>query len=104
MRVDIVSKEYPPQVYGGAGVHVTELVRALRSRGDIDVQVRCFGGPRDEEGTTGYADLPELSGANAALVTMGTDLPPWMEPWTMSWPLRLRMALTGYVLPSISTS
>ena len=74
MRVDIVSKEYPPQVYGGAGVHVTELVRALRSRGDIDVQVRCFGGPRDEEGTTGYADLPELSGANAALVTMGTDL------------------------------
>lgn len=74
MRVDIVSKEYPPQVYGGAGVHVTELVRALRARGDIDVQVRCFGGPRDEEGTTGYADLPELSGANAALVTMGTDL------------------------------
>ena len=38
MRVDIVSKEYPPAVYGGAGVHVEELVRALRARGDVDVQ------------------------------------------------------------------
>lgn len=69
-----MSKEYPPQVYGGAGVHVTELARALRTRGDVDVRVRCFGGAREEQGTTGYDDLSELAGANAALVTMGTDL------------------------------
>ena len=74
MRVDILSKEYPPAVYGGAGVHVAELVRALRERGDIDVQVRCFGAPRDETGTTAYADLPELATANAALQTLGVDL------------------------------
>ena len=74
MRVDILSKEYPPQIYGGAGVHVAELVRALRSRGDIDARVRCFGGPRDEAGTTGYADLPQLSSANAAVQTLGVDL------------------------------
>ncbi|MCH8629237.1 glycogen synthase [Arsenicicoccus piscis] len=74
MRVDILSKEYPPQIYGGAGVHVNELVRALRARGDIDVRVRCFGGPRDEAGTTGYRDLPELADANPAISTMGTDL------------------------------
>jgi len=74
VRVDILSKEYPPQVYGGAGVHVSELVRALRARGDIDVQVRCFGEPRDEAGTTGYADLPQLSSANPALRTFGIDL------------------------------
>ena len=74
MRVDILSKEYPPQIYGGAGVHVAELVRALRARGDIDVQVRCFGPPRDEAGTFGYADLPELGGANAAMRTLGVDL------------------------------
>ncbi|MEO8556049.1 MAG: glycogen synthase [Actinomycetota bacterium] len=74
MRVDILSKEYPPQIYGGAGVHVAELVRALRARGDIDARVRCFGGPRDEPGTTGYADLPQLSSANAALQTLGVDL------------------------------
>ena len=61
-------------VYGGAGVHVAELVRALRSRGDIDVRVRCFGVPRDEAGTTAYADLAELAGANAAITTLGVDL------------------------------
>ena len=74
MRVDILSKEYPPQIYGGAGVHVAELVRALRSRGDVDARVRCFGGPREEAGTTGYDDLPQLSSANAAIQTLGVDL------------------------------
>jgi starch synthase len=74
VRVDILTKEYPPQIYGGAGVHVAELVRALRARGDVDAQVRCFGGPRDEVGTTGYADLPQLSSANAAISTLGVDL------------------------------
>jgi starch synthase len=74
VRVDILSKEYPPAVYGGAGVHVAELVRALRDRGDIDTRVRCFGAPRDEAGTEGYPDLSELSSANAALATLGVDL------------------------------
>ena len=74
VRVDILSKEYPPAVYGGAGVHVAELTRALRDRGDTDVRVRCFGDPRDEGGTTGYPDLAELAGANPALTTMGVDL------------------------------
>jgi starch synthase len=74
VRVDILSREYPPQIYGGAGVHVAELVRALRARGDIDARVRCFGGPRDEAGTTGYADLPQLASANAAIRTLGVDL------------------------------
>jgi starch synthase len=74
VRVDILSKEYPPQIYGGAGVHVAELVRALRDRGDVDARVRCFGPPREEAGTFGYADLPELEGANPAVQTMGVDL------------------------------
>ena len=43
-------------------------------RRDIDVQVRCFGGPRDEAGTTAYATLAEFATANAALATMGVDL------------------------------
>ncbi len=74
MRVDILSKEYPPEVYGGAGVHVAELVRALRARGDVEARVQAFGAPRDEAGTTSYADLAELAGANAALRTLGVDL------------------------------
>ncbi|MGV9192921.1 glycogen synthase [Microbacterium sp. MC2] len=72
MRVDIVSKEYPPEIYGGAGVHVAELVKALRAR--IDVRVRAFGAPRDEEGTTAYTTPQELADANAAIQTLGTDL------------------------------
>lgn len=69
----MLSKEYPPNVYGGAGVHVQELVRALRADGG-DVRVRAFGEPLDEPGTTGYPDLPQLDEANAALRTMAVDL------------------------------
>jgi starch synthase len=72
MRVDLLTREYPPDVYGGAGVHVSELVRALRA--SIEVQVRCFGSPRDEPDTTGYAVPAELVGANPALATLGVDL------------------------------
>ncbi|MRG58448.1 glycogen synthase [Agromyces sp. CFH 90414] len=72
MRVDLLTREYPPEVYGGAGVHVAELVRALRR--EIDVAVRCFGDPRDEPGTTAYATPGGLADANAAIATLGTDL------------------------------
>ncbi|WP_193104523.1 glycogen synthase [Brachybacterium sp. FME24] len=72
MRVDLLTKEYPPEVYGGAGVHVAELTRVLRPH--IDVQVRAFGAERDEERTSSYSTPAELEGTNAALSTMGTDL------------------------------
>ena len=72
MRVDVVSREYPPEVYGGAGVHVAELVRALRA--DLEVVVRCFGMPRDELDVVNYLVPPELSKANPSLATLGVDL------------------------------
>jgi starch synthase len=53
-------------------VHVGELVRALRR--DIDVEVRCFGGPRDEPGVTNYLVPSELTGANPTIETIGVDL------------------------------
>jgi starch synthase len=74
MRVDVLTKEYPPEIYGGAGVHVAELVRALRARDDVEARVHAFGEPRDEAGTTSYPDLAELAGANGALRTLGVDL------------------------------
>ncbi|MFJ4038712.1 glycogen synthase [Microbacterium sp. NPDC090007] len=73
MRVDIVTKEYPPEIYGGAGVHATELVAALRAAG-TEVQVRAFGAERDAPDTTSYGVPAELSGANGAIQTLGTDL------------------------------
>ncbi|MGO1926030.1 MAG: glycogen synthase, partial [Brachybacterium tyrofermentans] len=72
MRVDLLTKEYPPEVYGGAGVHVAELTRVLRP--SIDVRVRAFGAEREEEGTSSYSAPAELEGTNAALSTLGTDL------------------------------
>ncbi|PPH15479.1 glycogen synthase [Rathayibacter sp. AY1G1] len=72
MRVDLLTKEYPPEVYGGAGVHVAELTKALRS--DLEVVVRCFGAPREEEGTFAYSVPAELAEANGALQTLGVDL------------------------------
>jgi starch synthase len=72
MRVDLLTKEYPPEIYGGAGVHVAELVKALRS--EMTVQVRCFGEPRSEANVTSYRVPQTLKDANAALQTMGIDL------------------------------
>src|SRR5665811_2551851 len=64
--------ECPPLVYGGAGVRVAELAAVLRPH--VDVRVRCFDGPRDDVGVTGY-DIPAgLADQNAALRTLGVDL------------------------------
>ncbi len=71
MKVAILTREYPPDVYGGAGVHVDFLARELRRLVDVDVQ--CMGEPR--EGATAHSeDDPRLAGANAALRILSTDL------------------------------
>ncbi|MGN9766990.1 glycogen synthase [Micromonospora sp. SD12] len=72
LRVDLLTREYPPEVYGGAGVHVEYLSRELR--GLAEVRVHCFGAARTEPGVTAYAEPAGLTGANAALRTMGVDL------------------------------
>jgi starch synthase len=72
MRVDLLSREYPPEVYGGAGVHVAELTTALRR--DIEVVVRCFGATRDEPDVFAYLVPPQLVNANPSLATLGVDL------------------------------
>ncbi len=71
MRAAILTREYPPDVYGGAGVHVEFLVRELRRL--VEVDVHCMGSPRD--GATAHSeDDPRLAGANAALSVLSTDL------------------------------
>jgi len=71
MRAAILTREFPPDVYGGAGVHVDFLVRELRTL--IDVDVHCMGEPR--EGATAHPEKdPRLGDANAALHVLSTDL------------------------------
>lgn len=72
MRIAMLTKEYPPEIYGGAGVHVTELVRYMR---DIEhVDVHCMGQPRSDDNVFVYGVDPELGSANASLQTLSTGL------------------------------
>ncbi|CAI9400131.1 glycogen synthase [Aestuariimicrobium sp. T2.26MG-19.2B] len=69
MKVSILTREYPPTIYGGAGVHVAQLVPQLARLVDVDVQ--CMGEPR--EGATAHPEtFPE--GANGAIRTLGADV------------------------------
>jgi starch synthase len=73
VRIGIVTREWPPDVYGGAGVHIEHLVAAMRSiPGGPDIDVHCFGGPRDD--AVGHAIPPNLQAANGALQAIGVDV------------------------------
>lgn len=68
-----MTREYPPEVYGGAGVHVTELVAQLRRLCEVDVH--CMGAPRQgAPGVQAHQPDPRLQDANAALSTLSSDL------------------------------
>ena len=66
----MLTREWPPDVYGGAGVHVEHLVAELRRK--VDVDVHCFGAPRAD--AVAHAIPATLLGANAAIQTLGVDL------------------------------
>ncbi len=66
----MMTREYPPEVYGGAGVHVTELVTQLRHLCEVDVH--CMGAPRTDAFV--HQPDPALKGANPALSTLSADL------------------------------
>ena len=76
MRTDIITKEFPPTIYGGAGVHVAELSRVLAPK--LDLRVRAFGDPRPEDyhgaKVSSYSAPAEFDAANGAVQTMATDL------------------------------
>lgn len=68
----MMTKEYPPEIYGGAGVHVTELTRYMREI--IPVDVHCMGAPRNEANVYVHGVDPELANANPAIKTLSTGL------------------------------
>jgi starch synthase len=73
VRIGIVTREWPPDVYGGAGVHIEHLVGALRSLpAGPEVDVHCFGGPRPD--AVAHPVPPNLQGANGALQAIGVDV------------------------------
>ncbi|MBA2528808.1 MAG: glycogen synthase [Euzebyales bacterium] len=76
MKVALLTREYPPEVYGGAGVHVEYLARELARH--VEVAVHCFGEPRhDALPTASYQPWSRLAGDaphRSALRTMSVDL------------------------------
>ena len=70
MKVGLLTREWPPDIYGGAGVHVSQLVEHLRRM--IEVEVHCFGAPRPD--AQAHSVPPYLANANPALQTLGVDL------------------------------
>ncbi|HEX6888552.1 MAG TPA: glycogen synthase [Candidatus Nanopelagicales bacterium] len=70
MRIGLLTREWPPEAYGGAGVHVEYLTRELRKLIDVDVQ--CWGAPRSD--ATAHQVPETLADANPSLQAMGIDL------------------------------
>jgi len=70
LRVALLTREYPPEVYGGAGVHVTYLARELARL--VDLTVHCQGADRPD--AVAHRPWHHLDGANPALRTISTDL------------------------------
>jgi starch synthase len=73
VRIGIVTREWPPDVYGGAGVHVEHLIAAMRALpSGPEIDVHCFGEPRPDAIAH---DVPDgLKGANGALQAVGVDV------------------------------
>jgi alpha-maltose-1-phosphate synthase len=70
VKVALLTREYPPEVYGGAGVHVTYLARELAPL--VDLTVHCQGA--DRAGAVAHRPWDHLAGANQALGVVSTDL------------------------------
>ncbi|MCX8094165.1 MAG: glycogen synthase [Candidatus Goldbacteria bacterium] len=60
MKIGILTNEYPPNVYGGAGVHVEYLTREMAKldNGKHVVRVYCFGNQKQDKN-------PEVTGIDA---------------------------------------
>jgi starch synthase len=70
LNVALLTREYPPEVYGGAGVHVEYLARGLV--GLVNLTVHCQGA--DRPGAVAHRPWGRLAGANPALQTISADL------------------------------
>lgn len=71
LSVAVLTKEWPPAIYGGAGVHVSNLVTALNATGIVRCQVSCFGAPRPD--ASAYELNEPLTKINPALQTLLID-------------------------------
>lgn len=72
MKVNIITNEFPPHIYGGAGVHVDELSRSLKQF--VEVGVSCFGEERDDKSVSSFEIPSSFDNSNATIQTLVKDL------------------------------
>jgi starch synthase len=74
VKIGLITKEWPPHIYGGAGVHALQLTQALRSKIDVDVHTFGNNGDAEPQDATNHP-LPETFAAlNPALAALITDI------------------------------
>lgn len=87
MHIALLTREYPPDIYGGAGVHVEYLARELQKL--LELQVHCFGEPRE---------APEVRGAYQSWGAIAGQAPHLAALRTLSVDLQMAAAVEGVQL------
>ncbi|WP_405929602.1 glycogen synthase [Streptomyces griseus] len=72
MRVDLLTREFPPHVYGGAGIHVENLAHHLRPH--LDLRVHCFADASESEGVVGHPVTADFADANPAMQALSVSV------------------------------
>src|SRR6186713_1050616 len=91
-KVALLTREYPPEIYGGAGVHVDYLARFLAAH--VELAVHCFGKPRS---------APEVRGTYQPWDALAGKEPQALALQTLSVNLAMVKALAGAQLAHTHT-
>jgi len=102
LSVAMLTKEWPPEIYGGAGVHVTNLVAAMKRNDQFDLTVNCFGLPRNDATNFDLSKhFKELNSAEQALL-VNLDMATKVKHFDLIHSHTWYTNFAGYLLSQIS--
>ena len=102
LSVAMLTKEWPPEIYGGAGVHITNLVAAMKRNDQFDLTVNCFGLPRNDATNFDLSKhFKELNSAEQALL-VNLDMATKVKNFDLIHSHTWYTNFAGYLLSQIS--
>ena len=102
LSVAMLTKEWPPEIYGGAGVHITNLVAAMKRNDQFDLTVNCFGLPRNDATNFDLSKhFKELNSAEQALL-VNLDMATKVKHFDLIHSHTWYTNFAGYLLSQIS--
>ena len=102
LSVAMLTKEWPPEIYGGAGVHITNLVAAMKRNDQFDLTVNCFGLPRNDATNFDLSKhFKELNSAEQALL-VNLDMATKVKYFDLIHSHTWYTNFAGYLLSQIS--